>query len=369
MSDKKFSYSDSLRHHYKIIHKGIQQIRKLECGLCTKTFISPSQLKTHKEIHENIKRYTCDICQHKTSVKSSLNKHKRIRHGGGKYRCNKCTIYFETRTDHLKHMTDIHKVSPQLKSTCEFCGQKYLKIKEHIEMVHKGIRNYKCDICNKRFVEATALKRHLLHIHEKTRYQCELCEKTFCDKTTVANHRKRAHDINTKKVDENSRKNVLKKKETSKKTHQCSFCAKHFSTADSAKDHEKIVHKHIRNYKCDHCQKSFGRNPELTRHIEEIHEKVKYKCDVCSKTISSKSYLIHHKRMHLSNGQRFECKECEKEYKDAGGLRRHVKSIHLNVRYNCDPCKKVLFSEGGLRNHKKSASHLNKIKNLTSLTS
>ena len=140
---------------------------------------------------------------------------------------------------------------------------------------------------------------------------------------------------------------------------QCSVCAKQFTTAYSAKLHDELVHKHIRNFKCDHCQKSFGRKPELERHIEARHQMVKYKCDVCSSVFTSKSYLTHHKRKHLSTESvpKYRCKECEKEYKDAGGLRRHVKSIHLNIKFKCDPCKKVLSYEGALRNHNKSASH------------
>ena len=152
-----------------------------------------------------------------------------------------------------------------------------------------------------------------------------------------------------KKIDEESRNNVPKKA-TSQKTHQCSVCSKQFSTAYSANLHYKLVHNHIRNYKCDHCQKSFGRKPELERHIEARHQMVKYKCDVCSSVFTSKSYLTHHKRKHLSTESvpKYRCKECEKEYKDAGGLRRHVKSIHLNIKFKCDPCKKVLSYEGAL---------------------
>ena len=70
---------------------------------------------------------------------------------------------------------------------------------ESNEMVHKGIRNHECNICYKCFGSATQLKRHLLHLHKKTRYQCDLCEQTFGDRKTVSNHRKRAHDITSQK--------------------------------------------------------------------------------------------------------------------------------------------------------------------------
>ena len=53
---------------------------------------------------------------------------------------------------------------------------------------HKGIKNYKCDVCERKFVDSTRLKQHKW-IHSKTKaFQCEHCDKSFRHKNHLLNH-------------------------------------------------------------------------------------------------------------------------------------------------------------------------------------
>ena len=53
-----------------------------------------------------------------------------------------------------------------------------------------------------------------------------------------------------------------------------------------------------KNYRCDKCEKSFGKMSTLKRHKEAIHDKIKkYKCDFCKADFSDKRWL----KLHLIN--------------------------------------------------------------------
>ena len=43
--------------------------------------------------------------------------------------------------------------------------------------IHTNEKPYECDVCEKRFIESGALKRHVrIHTNEKP-YECDVCER------------------------------------------------------------------------------------------------------------------------------------------------------------------------------------------------
>ena len=67
-------------------------------------------------------------------------------------------------------------------------------------------------------------------------------------------------------------------------------------------------------FKCPQCSYSceLGRGPNLKRHIQTKHEKVKssYKCPICELTYTRKNHFENHRR---------NCKPCNKIVKWGGG--------------------------------------------------
>ena len=53
-------------------------------------------------------------------------------------------------------------------------------------------------------------------------------------------------------------------------------------------------------------------------------------------------------------GKKYQCSSCDKEYKDASGLRKHTKSVHEGVTYNCNICDYKGTQKYDLKAHVKS---------------
>ena len=91
------------------------------------------------------------------------------------------------------------------------------------------------------------------------------------------------------------------------KTYKCDSCDKTFGKIQHLKEHKKSVHE--KNHKCNLCGKAFGRPDYLRNHITSVHEGIKnlkFKCPFCGKCLSSKQSLdLHIGRAHA--GKDTEC--------------------------------------------------------------
>ena len=61
--------------------------------------------------------------------------------------------------------------------------------------------------------------------------------------------------------------------------------------------------------RCNQCDKHFTKYSNLTRHIQSVHEGVKYACN-----------------------------QCNQQFSTQGSVRTHIQSIHEGVKYSCNQC-------------------------------
>ena len=145
----------------------------------------------------------------------------------------------------------------------------------HINSVHEGLKNHKCDLCGKSFSEKGSLKIHIISVHDKDPLDIKEWQphKKFTKKPCIK--------TNSKGIQF--------------KTFKCDQCDKYFSQSMVLKRHINTVHEGQKNHQCDLCGKAFGEKADLKTHIKCVHEGLKnHKCDVCEKTFSQPGHLKRH---------------------------------------------------------------------------
>uniref|UniRef100_A0A8D8ABF2 Zinc finger protein 211 n=1 Tax=Culex pipiens TaxID=7175 RepID=A0A8D8ABF2_CULPI len=85
-------------------------------------------------------------------------------------------------------------------------------------------------------------------------------------------------------------------------------------------------HTSERPYKCPAggCPKAFVDSRALQEHSRSVHAKIRVPCETCSKTYSSVSNLIVHRRIH-SGVHPFECVHCGRSFAQKNALKYHLK--------------------------------------------
>lgn len=199
---------------------------------------------------------------------------------------------------------------------CQICGKLVKGIQMHM-LIHKGIKKFKCDYCQKSFTQAGQLKRHVNSHLNIRNYSCPYpeCDRTFVDPSSVTKHL------------------VIHNKDDRKFV--CSLCGSTFNRLGALRYHEK-THRQERNHKCTICDKSFLAKYDLTKHFR-IHTGEKpYSCDVCGKKFSISKNARVHMRVH-SKEKPFCCTFCKVSFSYSSSLKQHVLKMHKNSQEEkCD---------------------------------
>ena len=320
---KFFFLKEYLRNHILMVHK--RQLART-CNTCHRSFVSPNRLAQH------IERFLgkCDIM-------TVSRPHK----------CQQCDMSF-VRPTALKKHENMHKLADQYH--CDTC-MKLLHFK--IDPMATAARMCKCSYCDKQFEHPCAGYEHKLthkQIHPDQRYVCNYCGKGFMAKKDREVH-ERVHtgsrpyscDICGLCFKQKGHLTVHFRKHTGLRPYQCLFCDQKFSTSSGRRKHHRCVHKVV---DVDEALKS----GEVVQ--PEIPQNKKTGSQPRSKEKTTGEWHQKGTIDSPENMTKYQCIVCHMEFKKRYQYREHMIKIHKNDGlFICNDCNKTFTSSRSLKNH------------------
>ena len=273
-----FKRSYDLDMHIKRIHSS------KECNKCQKVFSNFRLLTEHlKFVHgvEPVKFYTkhCTECDRLFDSNTELSEHMSTHTGENLHTCKDCNKKISTKSAFKFHLKICQNAESLKNFECEICQKKFYFNSDLLRhnLTHSGARPHKCEFCGMKFKLRGALVEHVKSLHENSKYPCETCGKIFSAMRNLKRH------TVTHKSDFEANKPL------------CPECGKSFRFKSDLEKHMKI-HTGERAFECKICQKSFRLNSHLKQHMVTHTGEKPFKCKFCEKGFSQLANVLCHER-------------------------------------------------------------------------
>ena len=284
---KAFSKLDSLRRHVNELHKGV---RPFGCHICETSYGRRDYLDRHLLTHE------------KKNKQESLDLNDVLMAGDEEPPPPK--VPKKKRKD---IPAEEKKICLWILEDSTACGKTFTKfdsLKRHVTEAHRGVRPYSCTLCGKTYGRRDYLLRHLKSHNDIEVSNLNIAKVTNNPSTGVSNQTvsaptpeqlgASASAINFNALVPASQPQLggggstgapLKLAQTAKKRASddkktCKWvlengtvCGRTFSKFDSLRRHVAELHKGMRPFVCELCDKNYGRKDYLDRHIKTTHQK------------------------------------------------------------------------------------------------
>ena len=188
-------------------------------------------------------------------------------------------------------------------------------VKTKFDPKGKSAVKHKCTICQRGFNSPKDLRSHVNAIHEGKRdFKCNSCGKCFGRVHTLNVHIQRSHG-----------KAIGK--------YVCSYCERRFHTNYHLNSHTTAIHE--KGEKTFECSKSFGNKNSVSLHKRRIHEEnAKQTCIQCGKLFNKQYLKKHIETVH--EGQKIHCNLCNQVFTQASAMKKHIKIIHEKTEKNLE---------------------------------
>ncbi|XP_052893964.1 zinc finger protein 660-like [Anopheles moucheti] len=259
------------------------------CTTCQKQFKNRKLLSRHQEIHSTTKNYKCQYCEMQFAAKASCYNHELRIHIKDSQRNGKQTLVSNKKSSNAakkRRLPETSNENPehqQIKKPrfpCDLCLKSFTRkssLNDHKLVLHAGVRQHVCHICNRTFGKENSLKTHLV-LHVGKKYRCKLCSKSFAKGSFLRKHLEE-HEL-----------------PESKRRYTCGVCSKKFTTMSHLNDHE-LIHSNEKPHKCNHCERSFRQKQQLKVHTYQ-HFGKPFQCTYCDMAYTSPSRLQAHVNKH-----------------------------------------------------------------------
>ena len=235
---------------------------------------------------------------------------------------------------------------PQYNSVVHLTGVQHQEIKSILELMYLGSTTFHAE-----------RKNDLLSVAKNLEMKGVTCEDDY--KENIVNNIQDILNNDYKDYPEEKINNLNAKNDDMEELFDCDQCDSQFEGKGNLENHILTYHDnqtcYVPQYKhtCNQCQYETQQRSLLKRHIQSMHEGLRYNCNQCNYTGKSKDVLkIHNKSKHL--GIKYPCIQCQYIARQKNSLKKHIQSKHEGVRYDCNQCNYQTTQQGILTNHIKS---------------
>lgn len=153
-------FKNDLEKHVKAVHGKIME----EVQLFESKFVPDLVLEPFSELGKVHTESKTTQCPHCNKFLANTKEHIKAVHMKEKnYFCNLCDYKTLFKSDLLKHDELVHR---KIKKSCQECGKKIANLYEHIRIVHKKEKNFKCNYCGYSCAKQSDMKKHSKNVHK-----------------------------------------------------------------------------------------------------------------------------------------------------------------------------------------------------------
>ncbi|XP_073813945.1 transcription factor grauzone-like isoform X2 [Musca autumnalis] len=224
---------------------------------------------------------------------------------------------------------------------CQYIGEDFPSLNNHYKEKHTGTKAH-IICCDRKLDCPSDILQHAYYHEDPNYFKCNECDKTYMNKTALKDHYRRHHE------------------EESNLPYQCDQCPRKFARKHLLEHHRaKHVPIEERSHYCEICKpkRAFANEYILNLHIKNRHYKATNICHICAKKIHDKQAFEKHVRSHSeSSGPRLKCplEGCESWLKDKDNLRQHLRRFHDNTPHKCPECGRMCKNKHSLTCHIKA---------------
>uniref|UniRef100_A0A1A9VNW9 Protein krueppel n=1 Tax=Glossina austeni TaxID=7395 RepID=A0A1A9VNW9_GLOAU len=328
-------------------------------------------VKVHIKTEPHITEAKCKKEQTDVSSKCSLNPdfESKTENSDLKNLCNDTNDALSATEDETKEDFTIPQTF--LAVRCDICDKVYdnaVALKKHKTYTHMPEeQKIPCALCSFRSSRTSAIKVHLRTIHgpemvdkyfkprkAKGSFCCTLCPKRYSRKDDLQKHVKKVH-INGENV-EKKPKSEQKCQKKANQVYLCAFCGQSFAENGTLSKHIRI-HTGDSPFKCEFCEKAFKRSECLRYHLVTHSDEKPHICSECGKSFKRKDKLRTHMRVH-SELRPYKCNECEKTFKYSSVLKTHMQIHTGQTPFTCRICGENFSLRTSLNIHCAKNGHL-----------
>ena len=309
-----------------------------KCDSCDFIAKNPSRMKRHKKCFI----FKCKVCDFKTSSRNRFLIHNKNIHtekesmpsvsikNASILMCSQCNYLAKSQK-----LLSIHQKENCFRYTCSFCefkSSRKRKLFDHTQKVHfKLIEtqfSFQCDECDKRFSHNYLLTRHQQKQHNGEVFRCNQCDYLSVVEYNLKVHLKQVHTIG------------ISEKDT--QVYPCNLCLLKFEGKTAYRTHlfsHKIEDKG-EFFMCTDCSHLTSKKEDLIKHLENIHFKLEYRCNHCQVTFGRlDSFRVHLVSKHEDKKDDLhKCDRCHYSTRRKDAMIRHIKQTHERVRLYCEFC-------------------------------